>query len=121
MKKNKQFDFDTGLAIDDEEKSATQPVEPLRIPGIVEQFIGQYLPATDERTATDVMTLGELRTRLSAWFTFGSKTDVLSDYLMVLSNEGYYITDTTSGPAMCLIARDSPQVISPYQEAEDVT
>ena len=120
MKKNKQFDFDTGLAIDDEEKSATQPVEPLRIPGIVEQFIGQYIPSPDERHATDVMTLGELRSYFSAWMMYNSRTDLMQEYLDALAPDGYILQDTSSGPAMCLISRNSPRVINPYQEAEEV-
>ena len=118
-KKDLIYDSETGDVLDPSTEGVPA-VEPLRIPGIIDQFMSQYIPAPDERTATDVLTLGELRTKLSCWFTFGSKEDVLNDYLNVLANEGFYVIDTSSGPAICVIRRDSPRVISPYQEAEEI-
>ena len=118
-KKDLIYDSETGDVLDPSTEGVPA-VEPLRIPGIIDQFMAAYIPAPDERTATDVLTLGELRTQLSCWFTFGSKEDVLNDYLNILANEGYLIQDTSSGPALCVIRRDSPRVITPYQEAEEI-
>ena len=118
-KKDLIYDSESGDVLDPSTEGIPS-VEPLRIPGIVEQFMEQYIPAPDERTADEVISLGELRTRLSCWFTFGSKEDVLNDYLLILTNEGFYVIDTSSGPALCVIRRDSPRVISPYQEAEEI-
>lgn len=118
-KKDLIYDSETGDVLDPSAEGIPA-FEPLRVPGIVQRFMDEYLPSPDERTATDVISIGELRTQLSCWFTFGSKEDVLNDYLNVLANEGYLIHDTSSGPAICVIRRDSPRVISPYQEAEEV-
>ena len=119
-KKDLIYDSETGDVLDPSSTEGIPAVEPLRIPGIVEQFISQYIPAPDERSATDVFTLGGLRSVTGSWFTFGSKQDVLQDYLDILANEGYLLQDTSSGPALCVIRRDSPRVITPYAEAEEV-
>lgn len=119
-KKDLIYDSETGDVLDPSSAEGIPAVEPLRIPGIVEQFMSQYIPAPDERTATDVLTLGELRSYFSAWMMFNSRTDLMQEYLDALASEGYFLQDTSSGPAMCLIAKSSPRVISPYQEAEEI-
>ncbi len=122
MSKKRDFIYDseTGDVLDPSAGEGVPAVEPLRIPGIVEQFIEQYIPAPDECTADEVISIGELRTRLSCWFTFGSKEDVLNDYLKILDNEGFNIIDTSSGPALCVIQRNSPRVINSFAEADEM-
>lgn len=91
--------------------TAQMPMEPLRLPGAVQRLMQAFLPAMSERQATDVMTLGELRNELGAWVAFGVKKDVLQEYLDTLAQNGYVLQNTTSGPALCLIRRDTPSVI----------
>ena len=114
------YDSETGDVLDPSAVEGVPAVEPLRVPGIVDRFMENYLPSLDERTATDVLSMGELRTMLSCWFTFGSKEDVLQDYLECLAQHGYILQDTSSGPALCVIRRDSPRVFTPYQEVDEV-
>lgn len=114
------YDSETGDVLDPSAVEGVPAVEPLRVPGIVDQFMASYLPANDERTATDVLTLGELRSYFSAWMMFNSRTDLMQEYLDALASEGYILQNTSSGPALCVIRRDSPRVFTPYQEVEEV-
>lgn len=104
-----------------EEEGGVPSVEPLRIPGILSRFTETYIPAPDEESATDILTIGALRSILSCWMMFGSKEDVLQSYLDSLAVEGFYIQDTCSGPALCVIRREDKRVIDPgFIQAEEI-
>ena len=106
------YDSETGDILQDSSQEGNTPFEPLSVPLIVEQFMDEYIPAQDERTATDVMSLGDLRTRFCAWMPYGNvKQDPLQNYLNQLADNGYFIRQTSSGPAMLLLWRGSGRVV----------
>lgn len=103
------------------EDSLSQPMpraqqEPIRVPGLLQSFMERYIPCDNERNATDVLTIGELRNELSCWVPFGAKEDPLQACLQLLERNGYIITNTSSGPAMCLISKESDRYLSCVME-----
>lgn len=119
--KQPYYDSSTGDVIDPStEDTSVAKIEPIRVPFVIDSFCAEYIPAEDERTATDVLSLGALRERLVAYLPFSAACDPLQDYLDQLASAGFILRDTSSGPALCVIRRDSPRVITPYQEPEEV-
>lgn len=109
----KTYDSSTGDILDPStEDTSVAKIDPIRVPGIIEQFMESYIPATDERTADEVLSIGALRERLVAYLPFSASEDPLQAYLDELSSYGYTLTDSSSGPALCLIRRDSQRVIN---------
>lgn len=109
----KTYDSSTGDVLDPStEDTSVAKIDPIRVPGIVELLMEEYIPAPDERTADEVLSLGCLRERLVAYLPFGASEDPLQAYLDELFQYGYALSDTSSGPALCLIRRDSPRVIN---------
>lgn len=119
-KKNLIYDSETGDVMDACDSQEPIPVEPLRIPGIVEQFIERYIPAPSEAQADIVFDIANLRDELCCWTPFGCKEDSLQEYLDVLFQNGYTLHNTTSGPALCVISTGSTRVINVYDEAEEI-
>lgn len=119
MAKRKYYDSVTGDVVTDEQ-SAPVAVEHLRIPGVVERLMDEYIPAPDEQSATDVFGYAALRDELGAWNAFGAKDDALSEYLNQLNMYGYNMIPTTSGLALCLIRRNSPRVINQFDTVDTV-
>lgn len=115
--KKKIYDSETGDVMQQQDGDVLT-VEPLRVPGVVDDFMSTYIPAPDEHTASDVLSIGELRDQLCCWMTFGSKTDVLQEYLDILADNGYVLQNTSSGPALCVIRRYCDRVF--FNEAEEV-
>ena len=118
--KEKYYDSETGEVLDPQQEQRTS-IEPVRIPGIVGRFMSTYIPAVDERHADEVLSIGELRTLLSCWFQYGASEDVLQGYLDELYNNGYRVIDTASGPALCVVRRNSTiQVNDVYEELDEL-
>ena len=114
----KLYNSETGDIISDDEQP--QPaIEPLRVPGVLNEITDKYIPAPDERTADEVWSMGMLRERLSANLVFGTVTDVLQEYLDELHDMGFVLQDTSSGLALCLIRKQGSRVI--YSDAELMT
>ena len=121
MSKKKYYDSETGDVMGDDEVQGVPAIEPLRIPGILDELVGEYIPAVSEKHADEVWPIGLLREKLSAWLVFGTKTDVLQEYLDQLNDLGYRLQDTTSGPALCLIRKSSGRMVNEiYDDAEEL-
>ena len=114
----KLYNSETGDIISEDEQP--QPaIEPLRVPGILNEILSNYIPAPDERTADEVWSMGMLRERLSANLVFGTVTDVLQEYLDELHHMGFDLQDTSSGLALCLIRKQGSRVV--YADADLIT
>lgn len=119
-KKDFKYDSETGDVIDPNTE-ALPAFEPLRIPGCIDRFLDLYIPAPDPHSAQEWIGLSELRSMYGLWVPFGARIDPAQEFLNALANHGFYLQDTGCGTmALCVIRKDSPRVINPYQEVEEV-
>lgn len=114
----KLYNSETGDVMNNDDEHGQPAIEPLRVPGVLNEITDNYIPAPDERCADEVWSMGMLRERLSGWLVFGAVEDVLQGYLEELHDMGYILQDTSSGLALCLIHRYGNRVV--YADAEIV-
>lgn len=104
-------DTDMGY-YEEPEQPAMVAVEPLRVPGIIENFLNTFVPAPDAKSATDWIGISELRTLCAAYPPFGAKKDPLQDVLDLLASEGFVMQDVGCDvPYILAIRRDSSRFI----------
>lgn len=121
MGKRKTYNSETGDVIEEgEQQGGVIPVEPLRIPGRIDQFLNEYIPAPSPCKASEWLTYQAMRDYFGCNMPYGAKKDPLQEVIDELSYHGFTMTDTGCGVYMCVTKRTYTIDITPYQTVEEI-